>query len=145
VRALTSSGDVMRIESGFQLIDPLFERWLQQTGPSAGRRRRSSPDEKSLIRLVSMLAIEANDEWLVGRGYIKRRSSNSKRPETPPTSPTKSAEAPTQRPGTSRGACGFGVCLIFLPLSRATLGEVDRLTLCGLSTTIHSWGARAST
>ena len=28
------------------------------------------PDEPSLIRLVSMLAIEANDEWLVGRGYI---------------------------------------------------------------------------
>lgn len=28
------------------------------------------PDELSVIRLVSMLAIEANDEWLVGRGYI---------------------------------------------------------------------------
>ena len=28
------------------------------------------PDNRSLIRLVSMLAIEANDEWLVGRGYI---------------------------------------------------------------------------
>jgi putative transposase len=28
------------------------------------------PDDSSLIRLVSMLAIEANDEWLVGRGYI---------------------------------------------------------------------------
>ena len=28
------------------------------------------PDDASLIRLVSMLAIEANDEWLVGRGYI---------------------------------------------------------------------------
>jgi putative transposase len=26
------------------------------------------PDDSSLIRLVSMLAIEANDEWLVGRG-----------------------------------------------------------------------------
>jgi putative transposase len=32
------------------------------------------PDEASLIRLVSMLAIEANDEWLVGRGYISRGS-----------------------------------------------------------------------
>jgi putative transposase len=32
------------------------------------------PDEPSLIRLVSMLAIEANDEWLVGRGYIAKRS-----------------------------------------------------------------------
>ncbi len=28
------------------------------------------PDDASLIRLVSMLAIEANDEWLVGRSYI---------------------------------------------------------------------------
>jgi transposase-like protein len=28
------------------------------------------PDEKSVIRLVSMLAIEANDEWLVGCGDI---------------------------------------------------------------------------
>jgi putative transposase len=28
------------------------------------------PDDASLIRLVSMLAIEANDEWLVRRGYI---------------------------------------------------------------------------
>src|SRR5213078_5137362 len=32
------------------------------------------PDEPSLIRLVSMLAIEANDEWLVGRGYIAKHS-----------------------------------------------------------------------
>ena len=32
------------------------------------------PDEPSLIRLVSMLAIEANDEWLVGRGYISLES-----------------------------------------------------------------------
>ena len=30
------------------------------------------PDDRSLIRLVSMLAIEANDEWLVGRRYISR-------------------------------------------------------------------------
>jgi transposase-like protein len=28
------------------------------------------PDDASLVRLVSMLAIEANDEWLVGRSYI---------------------------------------------------------------------------
>ena len=27
-----------------------------------------------MIRLVSMLAIEANDEWLVGRGYISQHS-----------------------------------------------------------------------
>ena len=32
------------------------------------------PDNPSVIRLVSMLAIEANDEWLVGRSYISRQS-----------------------------------------------------------------------
>ncbi len=32
------------------------------------------PDDASLIRLVSMLAIEANDEWLVGRSYISLKS-----------------------------------------------------------------------
>ncbi len=32
------------------------------------------PDDASVIRLVSMLAIEANDEWLVGRSYISRAS-----------------------------------------------------------------------
>jgi putative transposase len=32
------------------------------------------PDDQSVIRLVSMLAIEANDEWLVGRAYISRSS-----------------------------------------------------------------------
>src|SRR4051812_19635388 len=32
------------------------------------------PDDASLIRLVSMLAIEANDEWLVGRSYISQNS-----------------------------------------------------------------------
>jgi putative transposase len=31
------------------------------------------PDDASLIRLVSMLAIEANDEWLVGRSYISQK------------------------------------------------------------------------
>jgi hypothetical protein len=31
-------------------------------------------DDASLIRLVSMLAIEANDEWLVGRSYISQKS-----------------------------------------------------------------------
>ena len=35
------------------------------------------PDDASLIRLVSMLAIEANDEWLVGRGYIAKHSMES--------------------------------------------------------------------
>jgi putative transposase len=32
------------------------------------------PDDASLIRLVSMLAIEANDQWLVGRAYISQKS-----------------------------------------------------------------------
>jgi transposase-like protein len=32
------------------------------------------PDDASLIRLVSMLAIEAHDEWLVGRSYISQKS-----------------------------------------------------------------------
>jgi transposase-like protein len=32
------------------------------------------PDDASVIRLVSMLAIEANDEWLVARSYISRGS-----------------------------------------------------------------------
>src|SRR3954454_4747242 len=32
------------------------------------------PDDASLIRLVSMIAIEANDEWLVGRSYISQKS-----------------------------------------------------------------------
>jgi putative transposase len=32
------------------------------------------PDDAALIRLVSMLAIEANDEWLVGRCYMSRQS-----------------------------------------------------------------------
>jgi transposase-like protein len=32
------------------------------------------PDDASLVRLVSMLAIEANDEWLVGRSYISQGS-----------------------------------------------------------------------
>jgi hypothetical protein len=32
------------------------------------------PDDASVIRLVSMLAIEANDEWLVGRSYSSQKS-----------------------------------------------------------------------
>jgi transposase-like protein len=35
------------------------------------------PDDPSLIRLVSMLAIEANDEWLVGRSYISQGSMST--------------------------------------------------------------------
>jgi putative transposase len=32
------------------------------------------PDDASVIRLVGMLALEANDEWLVGKAYLSRRS-----------------------------------------------------------------------
>jgi len=32
------------------------------------------PDDASVIRLVGMLAVEANDEWLVGKAYMSRRS-----------------------------------------------------------------------
>ena len=43
------------------------------------------PDDAALIRLVSMLAIEANDEWLVGRAYISQKSMatlSDRRPQT---------------------------------------------------------------
>ena len=45
------------------------------------------PDDASLIRLVSMLAIEANDEWLVGRSYVSKKSMSTlfeRRPEEKP-------------------------------------------------------------
>ena len=37
-------------------------------------RERVEGDDASLVRLVLMLAIEANDEWLVGRSYISQKS-----------------------------------------------------------------------
>jgi putative transposase len=33
------------------------------------------PDDASLVRLASMLAIEQNDEWLVGRRYLSAGST----------------------------------------------------------------------
>jgi transposase-like protein len=48
------------------------------------------PDDASLIRLVSMLAIEANDEWLVGRCYLSRQSM-----ELLPTARTETTTPPT--------------------------------------------------
>ena len=42
-----------------------------------GRRTdvvRIFPDDASLIRVASMLAIEQNDEWLVGRRYLSAHS-----------------------------------------------------------------------
>ena len=54
------------------------------------------PDDASLIRLVSMLAIEANDEWLVGRSYISQKSMatlSDPRPErNPPLDQEKEVE-----------------------------------------------------
>ena len=35
------------------------------------------PDDQSLIRLASMIAIEANDEWLVGRAYMARHTMDA--------------------------------------------------------------------
>ena len=43
------------------------------------------PDDPSLIRLVSMLAIEANDEWLVGRSYVSRESMTALSATTVPS------------------------------------------------------------
>ncbi len=48
------------------------------------------PDDASLIRLVSMLAIEANDEWLVGRCYMSKASMELLwAPRTETTTPPK--------------------------------------------------------
>jgi transposase-like protein len=50
---------------------------LERCNREIGHRRTDVvgifPDDPSLIRLVSMLAIEANDEWLVERSYIRSR------------------------------------------------------------------------
>jgi transposase-like protein len=50
---------------------------LERVNKEIGRRSDVVgiyPNDQALIRLVSMLAIEANDEWLVGRGYIAKHS-----------------------------------------------------------------------
>jgi putative transposase len=61
--------------SKLRSTNPL-ERFIREIG------RRTDvvgifPDDASLIRLVSMLAIEANDEWLVGRSYISQKSMST--------------------------------------------------------------------
>jgi putative transposase len=67
----------------FYAFPPEHWRKLRSTNPlerfnrEIGRRTDVVgifPDDRSLIRLVSMLAIEANDEWLVGRCYVSRQS-----------------------------------------------------------------------
>ncbi len=50
------------------------------------------PDDPSLIRLVSMLAIEANDEWLVGRSYISKQSMATLYDKQSDTSPSLKSE-----------------------------------------------------
>jgi hypothetical protein len=80
---------------GFASRVPLRAR--RERGHRAGIGRRTDvvgifPDDRSLFCLVSMLAIEANDEWLVTRCYMtrqsKRRCPSSRRPELPAASPT---------------------------------------------------------
>jgi transposase-like protein len=67
----------------FYAFPPSHWRKLRSTNPlerfnkEVGRRTDVVgifPDDRSLIRLVSMLAIEANDEWLVTRCYMSRQS-----------------------------------------------------------------------
>ena len=50
------------------------------------------PDDASLIRLASMIAIEAKDEWLLGRAYLARHTMNSlaNRGASPTTPPRRS-------------------------------------------------------
>jgi len=57
----------------FILVTNPLERFNREIG------RRTDvvgifPDDQALIRLTSMLAIEANDEWLVGRAYMSQQS-----------------------------------------------------------------------
>src|SRR3954471_5383247 len=47
------------------------------------------PDDASLIRLASMIAIEANDEWLVGRAYMSQHTMDAlANAGASPTTPT---------------------------------------------------------
>ncbi len=79
----------------FYAFPPEHWRKLRSTNPlerfnrEIGRRTDVVgifPDDQSLIRLTSMLAIEANDEWLVGRCYMSLQSMGSlleQRPHPP--------------------------------------------------------------
>jgi transposase-like protein len=67
----------------FYAFPPVHHAKIRSTNPlerfnrEIGRRTDVVgifPDDNSLIRLTSMLAIEANDEWLVGKGYIARHT-----------------------------------------------------------------------
>jgi putative transposase len=67
----------------FYAFPPDHRRKIRSTNPlerfnrEIGRRTDVVgifPDDRSLIRLASMLAIEQNDEWLVGRRYLSAAS-----------------------------------------------------------------------
>ncbi len=67
----------------FYAFPPVHHAKIRSTNPlerfnrEIGRRTDVVgifPDDSSVIRLTSMLAIEANDEWLVGKGYIARHT-----------------------------------------------------------------------
>ena len=80
-------------------VEALERIRASQLRPVLGRRTDVVgifPDDASLIRLVSMLAIEANDEWLVGRSYISQKSMatlSDPRPErNPPLEQDKEVE-----------------------------------------------------
>ena len=56
---------------------PLRTTPLERFDREVGRRTDVVgifPDDRSLIRLASMLCIEQNDEWLVGRAYLSAES-----------------------------------------------------------------------
>jgi hypothetical protein len=81
-RTVLTSPDVRDIEAvGGHRQHP--SRFIRDTNPLERFNREIArrtdvvgifPDDASLIRLVSMLTIEANDEWLVGRSYISQKS-----------------------------------------------------------------------
>src|SRR3712207_6018304 len=84
----------------FYACPPDHRRKIRSTNPlerfnrETGRRTDVVgifPDDASLIRLASMIAIEANDEWLVGRAYMARHTMDAlgKNGASPATSITK--------------------------------------------------------
>jgi putative transposase len=52
------------------------------------------PDDRALVRLVSMLAIEANDGWLVGRAYVSKQLMGPLLEQRPHRTPTGGPRAP---------------------------------------------------
>jgi putative transposase len=66
------------------------------------------PDDAALIRLTTMLCIEQNDDWLVGRRYLSagsiapktRRRASSQQPDQPNPHRRPERSPLTPRPGT---------------------------------------------